>query len=137
MQLFENTCRPVKTTQQFLPLRFLFPSPTPPKKKTSTSYPKTSCYKQRPVTKDSRPKPTSDRVLPPSSGHISSPLATAWEQRPYRAPNRNMTYVIRGSRSCPHQESHPSKQVGTNTPPPNAIRSRAHAMDQGYLACVS
>ena len=41
MGLFESACRPAKTTQQYLPWRLLFPSPTPPRKK-STTYPKTS-----------------------------------------------------------------------------------------------
>jgi hypothetical protein len=125
MRLFERVCRPAKTTQQFLPLHFLFPSPAPPRKK----HPRPT---QRLVTKDSHPNPGSDRVLTPSRRRISRPLATAQEQRPYRAPNRNVSYVIRGSRSCPHQESHPSKQAGTNTPPTSTIRSCAHAMDQGY-----
>jgi hypothetical protein len=84
--------------------------------------------------KDSRPKPASDRVLTPSRlrARISSPLATTREQRPYRAPNRNVTYVIRGSRSWSHQEPHPSKQAGANIPPPSAIWPRARAMGQGY-----
>ncbi len=101
--------------------RFLFPPPHP-QEKTSTSYPKTSphqishhqCVNPRidsldsthleskcsgPLHKDSHPKPASDRVLTPSRSHISSPLTTAREQRPYRTPNRNVTHVIRGPRS--------------------------------------
>jgi hypothetical protein len=54
-----------------------------------------------PLHKDSHPKPASDRVLTPSRTRISSPLFTAREQRPYRAPNRNVTHVIRGSHSWP------------------------------------
>jgi hypothetical protein len=52
-----------------------------------------------PLHKESHPKPGSDRVMTPSRARISSPLATAREQRPYRAPNRNVTHVIKGSRS--------------------------------------
>ncbi len=40
-----------------------------------------------------------DKVLTPSRARISSPLDTVREQRPYRTPNRNVTQVIRGSRS--------------------------------------
>jgi hypothetical protein len=98
MRLFERVCRPAKTTQQFLPLHFLFPSPVSPRKK----HPRPT---QRLVTKDSRPNPGSDRVLTPSRGRISRPLATVILQ---------------------------NKHLGANTPPPSAIRSCVHAMDQGY-----
>jgi hypothetical protein len=43
-----------------------------------------------------------------------------------------VTYVIRGSRSWSHQETHPSKKTEANIPQPSAIRSRARVMDQGY-----
>jgi hypothetical protein len=49
-------------------------------------------------------------VLTPSRARISSPLATSREQRPYHTPNRNVTYVIRGSHSWTHQETHPSNK---------------------------
>ncbi len=108
----------------FWPCPDSFSSPPVPGRKTSTSYPKTSphqishhqCTDPRidfldsphleskcsgPLYKDSHPKPSRDRVLTPSRAHISSPLATTREQRPYLAPNRNVTHVIRGSRSWP------------------------------------
>jgi hypothetical protein len=147
----------VKTSQQYVALEFRFPSPSPPGKTTSTSYPKKSphpwqvshhqCADPRidsldsphleskyngPLHKNSHPKAASDRVLTPSRARISSPLATAREQRPYHTPNWNVTYVIRGSRSWSHQEPHPSKQAGANIPPRSAIRPRARAMGQGY-----
>ena len=36
MGLFESARRPAKMTQQYLPWRFLFPSPAPPRKETMT-----------------------------------------------------------------------------------------------------
>ena len=68
-----------------------------------------------PSTKIHTQKLASDRVLTPSRTHISSPLATAREQRPYRAPNRNMTYVIRGS-CYPPQEPDPTKRARAKFP---------------------
>ncbi len=103
------------------------PLPLPPQKKTSTPYPKTSAHQ---ISHHQCTDPRIDSLV--SRAHISIPLATAREQRPYRTPNRNVTYVIKGSRSCPHQEPHPSKQARSNIPPPNAIRPRVRVMDQGY-----
>ncbi len=47
--MFGNPCRPAKTDQQYLPFCFLFPSPVPPKKK-STTHPKTSPHQDLLIT---------------------------------------------------------------------------------------
>ena len=119
-------------------LELLFPSPTPPRKKTSTasvtrkrllieSPSPVRCPRNRfpgpspsvnpctgPHAKDSHPKPASDCVLTPSRARISSPLATAREQRPHRAPNRNVTYVIRDAPKRPPRVI--PKQAGASFP---------------------
>jgi hypothetical protein len=120
MGLFESARRPT-TDPADRDLALSLPPPAP-QEKPSTSYLKTSphqfshhqCADPRryslgsphleskcsgPLHKDSHPKPASDRVLTPSRARISSPLATAREQRPYHVPKRNVTHVIRGSRS--------------------------------------
>ena len=96
-------------------LEFLFPSPAPPRKK-STTHPKCLPIKS-PITralpgidpigkppsanpvhrthaKDSHPKPANDNALTPSRTRMSSPLAIAREQRRARSnklPRRNAT----------------------------------------------
>jgi hypothetical protein len=104
-----NSRRPAKTSRQSCP-GVPLPLPRPPKKKTSTFYPKTSplnfhhqCPDPRidpivkppfanPVyrthSKDSHPKLTNDRALTPSRTRISSPLVIAREQR--RASSNNL-----------------------------------------------
>jgi hypothetical protein len=72
---------PSKTSQQHAPW--------------SPASPITSVLTQGYLHQDLHPKPASDRALTPSRAHISSPLVTAREQRPYHVPNRNVTYVIR------------------------------------------
>ncbi len=47
--MFGNSCRHAKTTQQSLTLSFLFPSPAPPRKK-STTYPKTPPHQDLLIT---------------------------------------------------------------------------------------
>jgi hypothetical protein len=116
MRLFESVCSPAKTTQQYLPWILLFPSPAPPRKK-STTYPKTSPHQishhqcavpgidhigsphpwiqcSGPLQKDPHLKPASDRALTPSRTRISSPLDIAREQKRARSnhlPRRNTT----------------------------------------------
>jgi hypothetical protein len=115
MGLFERARRPATDPVDRV-LSLSLPPPSP-KKKPSTSYPKMSphqfshhqCADPRidslvsphleskcsgPLHKDSHPKPVSDRVMTPSRARISSPLDTAREQRPYHAPNWNVTHVI-------------------------------------------
>ena len=96
-------------------LEFLFPSPDPPRKK-STTHPKCLPIKS-PITralpgidpigkppsanpvhrthaKDSHPKPANDNALTPSRTRMSSPLVIAREQRRTRSnklPRRNTT----------------------------------------------
>ena len=68
--LFESACRPAKTTQQHLPWRFLFPSPTPPRKKNqqptrkcfpinlaSPVSPRDRSHRQAPIRKSSASDP--------------------------------------------------------------------------------
>jgi hypothetical protein len=94
-------------------LELLFPSPAPPRK-TSTAYPKTPPNPRAadPCHKDSHPKPASDCVLTPSRARISSPLVTAREQRPHRAPNRNVCNIIRDALRNPLTDPSP----GANPP---------------------
>jgi hypothetical protein len=47
--MFKDSCRPVKTTHQYFPWSFLFPFPSPPRKK-STTYPKTSSHQDLFIT---------------------------------------------------------------------------------------
>ena len=131
------------------------PLPRPPKKKTSTSYPKTSPHQishhqcadpridslgsphpcvqvQRTPAQGSTPKtrkrPRADAV---KNTHLK-PSCHRTGTTTVPRPNRNVTCVIRGSRSWSHQEPHPSKQAGANIPPPSAIRPCARVMGQGY-----
>ena len=69
----------------------------------------------RTTAKDSYPEPASDRALTPSRTRISRPLATAREQRPYRAPSRNVTYVIHRQR-CAKNHQEPSQNKEHNSP---------------------
>jgi hypothetical protein len=69
-------------------------------------------------------------VLTPSKTHISSPLATAREQRPHHDPHRNVTYVI--IRDALRTTKTHFKTSKSTIPPPSVMWSRAGTMGQGY-----
>ena len=117
-------CRPAKTTQQYVSWSFLFPSPVPPRKKPSTTYPKRLLIKTSPhqcdapgidpmsgphlrincedPTEDSCPGRIRERVLPSSRTRLSRPASTVLTQRPtVTRPTLECDYVVRGSCSPP------------------------------------
>ena len=119
-------------------LEFLFPSPAPPRKK-STTHPKCLPIKS-PITralpgidpigkppsanpvhrthaKDSHPKPANDNALTPSRTRMSSPLAIAREQRRARSnklPRRNATATCARAMGQDYPSTGPSP--GANPP---------------------
>ena len=111
--MFGNSRRPAKTTQQYVPWSFLFPSPRKtihnlPKNASSsrplepTCWPRDRFHGQPPFTNqlqrtsvdDSHPEPADDRVLPPSSTLISSPLVS-------RGHNDRDTHPPNVTATCP------------------------------------
>jgi hypothetical protein len=137
MGLFESVCRPVKTTQQFLPWSLLFPCPSPQRKK-STTYTKTSLHQishhhcvaigidpigsphpwiqcNGPLQKDPHPEPSSDRVLTSSRTHISSHVVIAreqWRTRSNNLPRRNS--IVKCTRVMGQEYPFTGSSLGTN-----------------------
>ena len=75
-------------TLLYVPWRSSLPRPRPPSTRApKKNHPSTNPVQRTPA-KDSHPEPTIDPTLAPSRTHISSPLAIAPAQRPWRAPNR-------------------------------------------------
>ena len=85
MGLFESARRPAKTTQQYLPWRFLFPSPAPPRKKhpcptqhvSPSNFPSpVFCPRDRSHSQSPSVNPGNDHVLTSSRTHISILLSS-------------------------------------------------------------
>ena len=137
MGLFERARRPEKTTQQYLPCRFLFPSPAPPKKKIN-NLPKNASpsnlpspvylsrhrsHRQAPIHKSSASdywkgfiprtikRPRVDVI---KNEHLE-PSCHCTGTTTVVLPNQNVTYVIRES-SSPHPRTRFPKRARATFP---------------------
>ena len=153
MGLFKRARSPPKNDSAVLALALPLPLPRPPKKKRSTTYPKTPPHQishhqctypvidpigkppsvnpvQWTPAKDPHPEPANDHALTSSRTHISSPLVTAREQQPWCTPTR--MWLTSSENLSPHPKSQMQQNEQEQHSPPSATRSCARAMSQDY-----